>query len=209
MTDAFTVVTGTFGILGTVGGITSTITAVHASGVRRHVERAHGASALLNDLDTLPAAHANGTRLITPADETELRGELSRIVRENAAAYAKQNPTPVGFDFARVLMPGYFILFAFFAVTAFIAAHHQRTEADAVTQRVAAGVFLVFALVFLVITGLLHERMLKRNDARRIAGTPGREYYFGPIAEIWQYVAGAIRKRRARQRAAGGKRPAS
>lgn len=202
MTDAFTVVTGTFGILGTLGGIASTVTAVHASGARRHVERAQGASTLLNDLDSLPAAHAAGTRLITATDETELRAELSRIVRENAAAYAKQNPTPVGFDFARVLMPGYFALFAVFTVGAFIASGQQDTEVDAVAQRIAASVFLVIALVFAVITAMLHERMLTRNDARRIAGTPGREYYFGPIVEIWQYLLGAVRKRRARRKAA-------
>jgi hypothetical protein len=53
MTDAFTVVTGTFGVLGTRGGITSTVTAVRAFGARRHVERARGASALLSDLASL------------------------------------------------------------------------------------------------------------------------------------------------------------
>jgi len=71
-------------------------------------------------------------------------------------------------------------------------------------------VFLVIALVFAVITAMLHERMLKRNDARRIARTPGRldawtpgrEYYFGPIFEVRQYLLGAVRKRRARRKAA-------
>ncbi|WIB00327.1 hypothetical protein [Curtobacterium sp. MCBA15_012] len=202
MTDAFTVVTGTFGILGTVGGIASTVTTVRVSGMRRHVERAQGASSLLDGLRSLPNGHAVGTRLMTPSDEDELRSELSRIVRENAASYAKQNPTPVGFDFARVLMPAYSVLFVAVAIGAFIAAGHEHTAQDAASQQITAGLFLFVALIFLGMTGLLHERMRRRNDARRVAGTPGREYYFGPLVELWQMTAGAVRGQSARRRTA-------
>ncbi|WIA97019.1 hypothetical protein [Curtobacterium sp. MCBA15_004] len=202
MTDPFTVITGTFGILGTVGGIASTVTTVRVSGMRRHVERAQGASSLLDGLRSLPNGHAVGTRLMTPSDEDELRSELSRIVRENAASYAKQNPTPVGLDFARVLMPAYTVLFVAVAIGAFIAAGHEHTTQDAASQQITAGSFLVVALIFLGMTGLLHERMRRRNDARRVAGTPGREYYFGPLVELWQTIGGAVRGQSARRRTA-------
>jgi drug/metabolite transporter (DMT)-like permease len=95
-------------------------------------------------------------------------------------------------------MPGYFLLFALFAVGAFVAVVHGGDWGDSV----AGVVFVVGSLAFLVITAVLYERMVRCNDARRLAGTPGREYYFGPLVEMWQLISGIVRKRRARRKAA-------
>lgn len=198
MVDGFAALTGSVTILGTVGGIVTTVAALGASGGRRHVERAQGASSMLTALEQLP--QQNGTRFVTPGKDDELRAELSRIVRENAASYVKRNPTPAGLDFARVLMPGYLLLFALFAVSAFVAAAHG--GGGGWGDSVAGVVFVAGSLAFLVITAVLYERMVRRNDARRLAGTPGREYYFGPLVEMWQLISGIVRKRRARRKAA-------
>jgi hypothetical protein len=197
MVDGFSVLTGSVGIIGVAGGVVSTIAALRTSGARRHVERAQGASSMLAALDALPTP--DGGRLVTPGQENELRDELGRIVRENAAAYVKQNPTPVGVDFARVLMPGYFLYFGYLAVRAFVTATHGGNVGD----WGAAWIFTIASVAFLVITGLLSERMARRNDARRLAGTPGQERYFAPLLEVWQAIVGPWQRHRARRKTAG------
>lgn len=149
---------------------------------------------MLATLRDLP--RPSGGRLVTPGEESELHDELSRIVRENAAAYVKQNPTPIGIDFARVIMPAYFVLFLACSVNAFVqAALHGGSWGD----RLAGGLFGALSLVFFGITGVLYGRMLRRNDARRLAGTPGREFYFGPVTDLVRFSAAAWRRRRARR----------
>lgn len=195
MADVLTVLGGVVTILGTLGGIVTTVAALRASGARHHIERAQGASAMLAALAQLP--QQNGTRLVTTAQDDELRAELSRIVRENAASYVKRNPTPVGFDFPRVLMPAYVAFFGIVSVAAFIRAGNGGNWGDT-----AAGfIFAAAGVGALLVTAVLLERLARRNDARRLAGTPGREDYFGPLADICQTVSGAIRKRRAQRRA--------
>lgn len=195
MVDGFSVLTGSVTVLGTLGGIVTTVVALSASGVRRHVERAQGASAMLTALEQLP--QPNGTRLATAGKDDELRAELSRIVREIAASYVKRNPSPVGFDLPRVLMPAYVVFFAAVSVAAFVRAASGGNWGDSV----AGGIFAAACVVSLFITAVLQERMDRRNGARRLAGTPGREYYFGPLTEMWQFVSARIRTRRARRKA--------
>jgi len=195
MADGFTVLEGVVTILGTLGGIVTTVAALRASGARRHIERAQGASAMLSALAQL--SQQNGTRLVTAGQDDELSAELSRIVRENAASYAKRNPTPVGFDFPRVLMPAYVAFFAIVSIAAFIRAATGGNWGDT-----AAGFIFAAAVVgSLLVIAVLTERLAHRNDARRLAGTPGREDYFGPLTDICRTISGAIRKRRAQRRA--------
>ncbi|MEV7934053.1 hypothetical protein [Curtobacterium sp. NPDC089185] len=128
MADGFPVLEGVVTILGTLGGIVTTVAALRASGARRHVERAQGASAMLSALAQL--SQQNGTRLVTAGQDDELSAELSRIVCENAASDVKRNPTPVGFDFPRVLMPAYVAFFAIVSIAAFIRAATGGTWGD-------------------------------------------------------------------------------
>ncbi|MDT0235001.1 hypothetical protein [Curtobacterium sp. BRB10] len=200
MPDGATLTSTAIGVLGVIGGLVSTVTSVRASGARRHVERADGASTLLASIDALPSAHSAGSRFVTADDDDELRSELSRIVRENAAAYVQQNPAPVGIDFARVTVPAYFVLFTAFGAMGLIGAHEADDEPDKFALRIMGGASLLLALGLVAVTALLVDRMVKRNRVRRLAGTPGREHYFGSLAEVWEIGSGMWRNRRARRR---------
>jgi hypothetical protein len=186
---------------GGVGGLAAVWQAIRAASSRRHVERARDAKALLEALDTLPDEHVHGSRVQLGADSADLRGELSRIVRENAASYAQQHPTPVGIDFARVIVPAYAAMFVVFGVITLFDAAGQADSNEAAVSRVVAGFWLLVAFGFVAAAGFLHARMSRRNLARQLAGTPGREYYFGPLVDLWRSVRTSVERRRAMRRA--------
>jgi hypothetical protein len=192
MANGYALLTAAVSVVVAVGSVLSAVTALRTSGARKHVERAQGAVMMLESLKGLE--QPTGVRLVEPGKESELRDELARIVRENAAAYVKQNPTPVGIDFARVIMPAYSALFLAFSVNAFVDAALRGSNRGIL---LAGGFFVSLSVVFLGITAVLYSRMLRRNDARRLAGTPGEETYFGPIADTFRLLVSALRKRRA------------
>jgi len=199
MVDALGAVGVIGGLLGTAGGVVTTIHTVRTSSVRRHVERARDASALLDNLRLLPEDKSEGSRLLIDKSDSKLRDELSRIVRENASMYALQNPTPTGFDIARLLMPTYSLLFAVFAVVAAVEGNQATTPEDKGAQAVALGLFSALALLFFAITGGLQTTLARRNQARKLAGTPGRERYFGPVIELAELIRGLWQTRRIRR----------
>jgi hypothetical protein len=183
------------GLLGTAGGVVTTIHTVRTSSVRRHVERARDASALLENLRLLPEDKSEGSRLLVDKSDSKLHHELSRIVRENASMYALQNPTPTGLDFARLLMPAYGFLFSVFAVIAAVEGNVSAAAEDKAAHTIALGLFSALALLCFAITAGLQVTLARRNLARELAGTPGRERYFGPVHELLELIRG-LRQRR-------------
>jgi hypothetical protein len=199
MVDALGAVGVIGGLLGTAGGVVTTIHTVRTSSVRRYVERARDASALLDNLRLLPEDKSEGSRFLTDRSDSKLRDELSRIVRENAAMYALQNPTPTGVDFARLLMPAYGILFSVFSVVAVVEGTRATVAEDKGAHAIALGFSSALALLFFAITAGLQTTLARRNQARELAGTPGRERYFGPVLELVELVRGLRQTRRIRR----------
>lgn len=185
---------------GGVGGLAAVWQAIRAASSRRHVERARDAKALLDALDTLPDEHVHGSRVQLGAGSADLRGELSRIVRENAASYAQQHPTPVGIDFARAIVPAYGLMFFLFGGVALFDAAGETDSNEVAVSRVIAAFWLLVAFGFLVAGAFLHARMSRRNLVRELAGSPGREYYFGPLVDLWRAVRMAVQQRGAMRR---------
>jgi hypothetical protein len=187
MTAWFAVVTGAFGILGTVGGIVGSVSAVRAASSRRYAERGLNAAALLDAIDK-----TDDTKFLSADSRTRLRLELNRVVRESAAVYAKQYPTPAGPDFPRFLVAAYgtFLLAAAVLLVVLGAA-----SASAPTRAVYF-IFAFFSFLLTVACGVLAmtlwDRMQRRNDARELSGTPGRERYF----EMFHDVRDTIRRHR-------------
>ncbi|GGL12870.1 hypothetical protein GCM10009769_33560 [Curtobacterium luteum] len=194
MTDGFVITSSVFGVLGTLGGISGTISAVRATNGRRYVERGTGAADLLRALDSLAAQDADGSRFVLPESDVKLRSELSRVVRESAAVYTQQYPTPAGFEGARMLLPAYAVLAAVGAVLSFIAAL-AAAGSDRVGLLGAGTIYAFAALTCAAIAASLWERMERRNRARELSATPGRERYFESIHSIIQ----TIRQRSARK----------
>lgn len=188
------VLSGVSTVVGVAGVVTSSTTALRASALKRHIERAEGAASMLAALRSLP--RPDGGRLFVRGRESPLQDELARIVRESAAAYVKQNPTPAGGDFVRTVMPVYSVLFLAVGISAFINA--ARPDGD-LGDRLAGGLFGSLGAIALGITVILYSRMVKRNKARRLAGTPGEETYFGPVVEIYRFAVNAWLKRRVRR----------
>lgn len=196
MADTWTILGTAGGLLGTVAVIVTTIYSLRSTSSRRHVERVQDASALLASLEALPKQNAEGRRLLVKQPDPQLKDELSRIVRENASSYALANPTPSGVEIARLLMPAYAVMFFAFSIAGL---GHSLLMEDTTSKLVLAGGaigFLVFAVFFGAAAIALYSRMSKRNRARELAGTPGRERYFEPGHEVYEAARSLIRRRR-------------
>lgn len=170
-----TVMATIFGILGTVMGIVGTFVGVRSSSARRYAERGADAAALLEALGTTETS-----RFFTEHSDTALRIELSRVVRESAAVYAKQYPTPAGNEAVRTLSAAYALLFGAFGTIWLVIGlteHGQQRTADLVS----AAVCLILAVLIGALALTLADRLRRRNEARELSGTPGRERFFESV----------------------------
>ncbi|WP_139200559.1 hypothetical protein [Curtobacterium sp. MMLR14_010] len=186
-------------LIGAVVGIIGTASSLRSTGSKKHVDRAQSAAALLTALEALPPEELPGKRLVTHGDDNALRSELARILRENAAAYALQHPTPVGVDFLRLLVPVYSLLFAVIGADTTIESRSAVTHTEWVSLCLLGLVFLSLALSFAIATALLWWRMVKRNASRALAGTPGTETFLVTVPEIIELYRSQKAKRRARE----------
>ena len=200
MVDAWSIVGTVGGAIGAVGGAATAIFTIRAASNRRSVERARDAIILLESLDALPADEAAGTRLLlNHSSETDVRRELRRIVRENAASYALHNPTPTGYEVARLLAVVYGAMALFFTVLFFAQAPQAEGQSAQLAFFLTGSIFAAITLALLFAGSVLWDRMLRRNRARELAGTPGQEHYFSAVSEVSNVVKKIARDRRMRR----------
>jgi len=198
--DAWSIVGTVGGALGAVGGAGTTIFTIRAASSRRSVERARDAIILLESLDALPPDETAGTRLLlNHSSETDVRRELRRIVRENAASYALHNPTPTGYEVARLLTVMYGALTLFVTILFFAQVPHAEGQSARLGFVLTGSIFAAITLALLFAGSVLWDRMLRRNRARMLAGTPGQEHYFSAVSEVVSVVKKIARDRRMRR----------
>ena len=200
MVDAWSIVGTVGGALGAIGGAATTIFTIRAASNRRSVERARDAVILLESLDALPVDETAGTRLLlNHSSETDVRRELRRIVRENAASYALHNPTPTGYEVARLLTVVYGALALLSTVLFFAQAPQAEGQSVRLAFILTGSIFATITLALLFAGSVLWDRMLRRNRARKLAGTPGQEHYFSAVSEVTIVVKRVARDRRMRR----------
>jgi hypothetical protein len=179
MADGFTVFSSIFGAVGTIGAITGTVAALKTSSARRYVERGTGAAALLDALDK------TGNRFHTPESDTDLRRELSRVIRESASVYARQYPTPAG-DGLRMFVVIYLAFFVVVTPVIFLSASADPSHSSQSAMRLLGALCALVALGLVIVLVVLLDRLSRRNAARELSGTAGRERFFESVHEIRQ-----------------------
>lgn len=147
-------------------GIVGTLAGVRASSARRYAERGDDAAALLAALSTTETS-----RFITKHSDTNSRLELSRVVRESAAVYAKQYPTPAGNDAIRMLTAVYAAMFGAFSVACLIVGLVEHGDRR-ITGFVVGAVFMLLAVLLSAIALTL---LAGCNAAMRRVSCRGRQ----------------------------------
>ena len=193
--DGLSVMATVIGVFGTVAGIIGTLAGVRSSSARRYAERGADAAALLAALSTTETS-----RFFTENSDTNLRLELSRVVRESAAVYAKQYPTPAGNDAVRMLSATYAAMFAAFSVACLVVGLFERGNGRT-ADLVLAAVCLVLAGLLGAVAVTLLARVQRRNEARELSATPGRERFFETIHASFDDLHRHRAARRARREA--------
>lgn len=193
--DSLSVMTTVIGVFGTVAGIVGTLAAVRSSSARRYAERGTDAAALLAALSTTETS-----RFFTEHSDTNLRLELSRVVRESAAVYAKQYPTPAGNDAIRTLSAAYAAMLGAFSVGCLVAGFFEHGDGR-IGYLALAFVGLVLAGILGAIAVTLLARVQRRNEARELSGTPGHERFFETFRASFDDLHHHRAARRARREA--------
>ena len=116
--------------------------------------------------------------------------------------YAKQYPTPAGNDAIRMLAAVYAAMFAVFSIACLVVGlfeHGDRRTADFVL----GAVCMLLAVLLGAIALTLLARVQRRNEARELSGTPGKERFFETVRasiDDVQRKRAATRARREAQR---------